>query len=488
MCFQPTAVRPWHKWRWSGDLIIPSVVPAARTVPGGGPFAIDIREYLSIEGDAVVRRFVQDRLKGASDAETRRFATSEKGHFDHRARRVREWVGELEHQSKGRAARDWLFPAETIENEGGDCEDLAFLIAALLEAVGISSACIRVALGYLVEHAPGREEERHDHAWVMYLDEGGVWQIFEPLALLPKKATRAHRKAVGGTQVEYVPWAVFNRQHLWRVRTPHGENRPSKRRKPSSRASKQRADESAFVDFLEARTFWKRFNPTFATGVHNGIYEHALGMHLDAHQLQLVRDASFWTDANVMTYDPRDHFDFAYIDAGWDRVEERLREPDLTEFARAAHAICDFYSHTLWAHPSVNAPQGGRLPLYDRATADFAALTWNFSQWGDRPGCDHTLQHAEDTWQGQLISGQWWRWFTTYPDELERPAELTPRFCLPDHDALSVDSDHAHDTHRLFTNPAEYTRQFELRRDAAARHVEQAFVEWYDLHGDAALP
>lgn len=218
--------------------------------------------------------------------------------------------------------------------------------------------------------------------------------------------------------------------------------------------------------------------------VHDSVYDTALGPHLDSHNLQAIKDASLWSDVNVMAYDPRDHFDFAYVDRGWARVEQRLGKADIVAFAYAAHAICDFYSHSLWAHPKVNP--GAKLPLYD-PQRDLSALEWDFSQWGERPECTHTLEQAQARWKGKLISGQWWRWFTSYPDELQTQKELEPRRCLPDHDALAVDSDHPHGGHRLFPDAAEYGEQFRRRKDAATRHVELAFLEWYGAHGDAGL-
>lgn len=474
MCFQSTGVRPWQKWRWAGDDVFSSVVPAARRVPGGGPFDIDIREYLSIEGDEVVHRQMKAFLARHSDAEVRRFVERGTGNYDFRARCVREWVATLKYERTGRAARDWMFPAETLANGGGDCEDLAILTAALLEATGISPSCVRVALGYLVEHTPPpahRERSRgavkHHHAWVMYLDEGGVWQILEPLTFerRSRRTKSLERRERPRTQVEYVPFVVFNRHHLWRVRSPHGE--PYRK----------------LGDYLEDRTtFWKQFDPGFATGVHNSVYDLAMRGRIDTHSLQLIKDASFWADANVLSYDPRAHFDFGYIDAGWERVEQKLEKPDLIGFAHAVHAICDFYSHSMWAHPSVNTPSQGKLPLYD--SRDLSHLDWDFSQWGERPGCSHDVDTAEAKWKGELISGQWWRWYTTYPKDLKKPAELERRRCLPDHDALAVDSEQPGSSHKVFTKAAEYREQFRLREDAAVRHVEKVFLEAKQRHGD----
>ena len=49
-------------------------------------------------------------------------------------------------------------------------------------------------------------------------------------------------------------------------------------------------------------------------------------------------------DVNVLGYDPRDHFDFAYVPEGWQRVQKRLASGSITDFSLAAHAIGDFYA------------------------------------------------------------------------------------------------------------------------------------------------
>jgi hypothetical protein len=475
MCLQMNAVQPWQKWHWAGDEIHDTIVPAARRVPGGGRFDIDVREYLSVDQDAVVEREIHRFLAKQPDAVVRRFATRAPGNFDFRARCVREWLGEIVYARKGRAAKDWLFPAETLGHGRGDCEDLALLAAAYLHAAGISDYCVRVALGYLIEHTPGKKKPvKHDHAWTMYFDESGAWQIIEPLTLKPrhgklKKAPRA--LATNGTEVEYVPYVVFNRSHLWRVRSPHAE------------------DYDDLGEYLEERSaFWPRFDPTFATGVHNSIYDEALGRHLDSNNLQAIKDASLAADVNVLAYDPRDHFDFGYIDAGWEKAQGRLKVPDITAFAYAAHATADFYAHTLWGTPMVNTPVNGKIPIYDAARPrDFKDLNWDFSKWGGEPGSDVPEAGAEAKWQGQLISGQWWRWYTRYPSELKDPSELEKRRCLPDHDCLSCDSGTREGSHKLFTDMNDYTKWFNLRVDAATRHVEQLFLEWHGEHGDDAL-
>ena len=61
---------------------------------------------------------------------------------------------------KGRGREEWLLPAETLANGGGDCEDLAFLLMALLGEAEISQSCLRLVFGELVETDPGGGQSR----------------------------------------------------------------------------------------------------------------------------------------------------------------------------------------------------------------------------------------------------------------------------------------------------------------------------------------
>jgi hypothetical protein len=62
MRMQVNAVRPYQRWNWTGDEIVHnSTIPAARRVPNSRTtrYPIDIREFLSIEDNAVVRSWLQ---------------------------------------------------------------------------------------------------------------------------------------------------------------------------------------------------------------------------------------------------------------------------------------------------------------------------------------------------------------------------------------------------------------------------------------------
>lgn len=462
---QASQVVPYQKWHWAGDEIVPNpVIPASRVVPGTkkARYPIDVREYLSIQDNAVVRAELHRLLESLPAAEREPFFSRQPGCFDFRADKVVERVGRLKYLPVGRRFDHWLFPDETLAAGGGDCEDLAFLLAAMLLAAGISSYCIRVALGSVTVREQGKSR-RFDHAWVVYQNEDGGWEILEPLALVAPKTRRAAARRPAGRAsderlrtVEYAPHFVFNSDHLWRVRGPEASaNRP-------------------FADYLGDRAFWRGFHPTFAAGVHNTIYDEALQGMAPA-DLARVKRASFWVDVNVLAYDPRDHFDFAYLTESWQRVKARLATGNLKDFGLATHTIADFYAHTLYGE---FGPQpDGTLALYDPDAPVLAEEpVYDFSGC-PLPGCGLGAQAAADHWRSQLISGQWWRWYTTFPDDLENTADFKQyRRCLPDHDFLAVDSANYKSPHRY--GAAEYQRQFPMRQAAAVAHIRATYGAW----------
>jgi hypothetical protein len=460
MCLQPSAVRPYQRWHWAGDEIVPDpIIPASRVVPGTGKkhYPIDIREYLSIEDNAVIRHTLRRLVRGLKGTGKARFFSRHRGAFDFRALTVASLVGGLAYVPSGRGFDHWLFPDETLANGGGDCEDLAFLLAALLEASGISSYCLRVALGTVIDYSDPGAPRRWDHAWVVYFNEGGAWEILEPLNLAAPRRGAAVAPQV--KDFEYVPHFVFNRHHLWRVR------------------STETAANRAFDEYVADRQFWEGYNPSFAAAVHADIFDEALA-GMPRSQLLRVKAASTLVDVNVLDYDPRDHFDFAYVDEAWQRVGERLSSGNLSDLALAGHAIGDFYAHTFYAH-FAERTDPATLVLYDPSTAlPKRKLVYDFAPFAPLPGCTSSVADAESTWKGRLISGQWWRWYATFPNELERAADFSSHRGLPDHDAVAVDGPAPKPAHRLYADPQEYARQFDLRRKAAVEHIRAVYQRW----------
>lgn len=476
MCLNISRVERTFTYNWSGDRIISPLVSAARLVPGSRRTSLDmdVREFLAIEHSAELRNFFRKRIVDEQPASAReKFFIGRKGSFDWRMRCVIEAFGRFKHLPvKGRAREEWLLPAETLANGGGDCEDLAFLLMALLGEAGVSQSCLRVAFGHLVETQPNGSQRQLSHAWVMYQMESGVWIILDPLERVEQhlraKSPVKPRPAVAAASYEYRPLFVFNRNHLWRVHGP--------------KDSKHVLD---LDSYLGRRTFWKEYNPSFAMGVHSDIFDRQM-KELSALERFTVKSASFDLDASVLMYDPRDHCDFGYINESWARVQTRLDSGDSRDLGFACHTVGDFYAHSLYAH--VVEPVADQLPLYDPAQPvnpgakqDEVFDRAKFSINNDAPALNEAQTRA--FWQGKLVSGQWWRWYTTYPDEIQTKQELAPRRCLPDHDLLAVDAKSSENNPKhLYPTKAAYNRQFDLRKNAAERHVRALFLTWYARH------
>jgi hypothetical protein len=477
MCLNLSRVNRTFPYNWSGDQIVSPLVTAARRVPGSkrNSLDIDVREFLAIEHSAEVRHFFFNQIVAGMPCQDRdRLFISGPGNFDFRMHCVIEAFGKFRYLPvKGRGREEWLLPAETLANGGGDCEDLAFLLVALLEETGISRSCLRMAFGHLIETSPGGRRRTLDHAWVMYQLEGGSWMILDPVECVDRHlhAPQVGNPAAGAPQssYEYQPIFVFNRDHLWRVHGPHGE---------------KRAEE--LDTYLTHRKFWQTYDPAFATGVHNSIFDTQMA-ELSWFDRFTVKTASLGVDANVLSYDPRDHCDFAYLDESWQRIYQRLSSGSVGDLGRACHAVADFYAHSLFAH--VVAPVGGRLPLYDPGHPPNPGTkqdaVFNRAKFSINNSAPTLSEAATRTfWQGKLISGQWWRAYSTYPNDIQSPKTLGPRRCLPDHDLLAVDDLITRDKpEHLYPTKAKYNQQFVLRKNAAERHVRTLFLDWYAQHG-----
>jgi hypothetical protein len=120
------------------------------------------------------------------------------------------------------------------------------------------------------------------------------------------------------------------------------------------------------------------------------------------------------------------------------------------------------------------------LPPYNPASGSPGTLQpdYQFLKQEPRPGNADDADTFAQRWHGKIISGQWWRWYTTYPRELRH--ELTVHRCLPDHDRLAVDGPNLDSDcgHALYPNAADYENQFRLRRAAAVEHIENVYTAW----------
>ena len=509
MCLQTSLIKPWDSWNWEGDEIVHRpIIPASRTIPNTKKrYPIDIREFLTTTDNAVVGEKLGELVQRLLPSDQACFRSRSKGSFDFRADTILQSFSKLKYLRKankvGRCPDAWLYPDETLTQGGGDCEDLAFLLAALLLAAGISRYCVRVALGSLHIRLANGKLQTHDHCWVMYQDESAAWEILEPMTAVVSRSSKQGIKAVQSQvrSLEYVPHYVFNADHLWQIH------------------SRDFVRDLDFPDYCQDREFWGKFDPSFAAGVHNTIYDQALGSQIPASALSAIKRKSLWLDANILTYDPRDHFDNGYIPEGWDRVNARLAafrqdNSDWGSFGAAVHAIGDFYAHSSYVHfaqlqnvasnsgqavmytpavPLVASPEytatpaDPSLPSFD-LTSD--AFSMNPELWTG------TKREAAQQWAGKLISGRYaqkydpvatfWEGFTGIPADLAQAPDFRNRGALPHHNEIAVDGSTMASRHKLYSptssGPADrkaYANQFRWRVNTAIQHIQKALLDNY---------
>jgi len=490
MCLSKPIVRWPRRFNWDGDRIVhEAIVPSSRPVVGrrSGGYDIDVREFLVSDRNAVMGRALRVDLKtfveGVEGGDWELFSSRGPGSFDHRADMIAAFVGrEVAYRSGG--GRDpWQFPDETLAIRSGDCEDRALLMASLLLASGTSSFNVRVALGRLrTWDARGRRRE-NDHVWVMYKDEAGRWLLLEPTHATKVEGLRAAPKTETPVRAEYVPLYLFNDVHLWAVAGV--------------------ADEKVNL----ARD-WSGVHPTFGGAVHKSILNEALPASVCPPWVLAALNRHFTTplgitsltvdDVDAGAYDPRDHFDNAYVVQGWQRVKQRLTQfggaPSLSldSFFYAAHGIADFYAHTSYAHFAGQA--GQPLPLADPANltpvrpadygpgGDFDLASNAFSINDAVFGGTHATSAAH--WNGSIISGRYAQKsdshgllekFFSVPSELTDAPSFKWRGGLPHHNEIAVDGPTAEKGHKLYAAPR-YARQYAMRYDAAVRHIRQEFA------------
>lgn len=502
MCFTLSKVVPHDRWNWDGDRIVHEcIVPASRPVPGYSgrkpSYDIDVREFLVTDRNEVMRRALGEKIReyvrASPGADWELFRSRTAGSFDHRAHMIAAFVAEKIAYKCSR--RDyWQFPDETLWVGEGDCEDRALLMASLMLVSGVSGFNVRVALGRIrVFPKPGKPRE-YDHAWVMYKNESGRWVLLEPLDL-HRGARDAYDpgRPAGIARAEYIPHYLFNDVHLWEV-----------------------AGREVRPDFREValRSRWSLIQPRFAGEVHFDLLQDALRGHAPDWYVRALR--SRFTklpfvglvddvDLALSDYDPRDHFDNGYIAEGWEVVESRLdtfRSRPLTDpaaidaFARAAHAVADFYAHSSYMH--LAGPVAGPVPFgrgglpetpgYGPGSSfDIAGGGFSVNR--------HVLKEdpavAAKFWEGRVISGRyaqpgdtqpgWANAFTEgitfIPKELLDAEDFGYRGVLPHHNEIAVDEGYSgrNRSHVLYKDAESYERQFNWRKAAAAEHIRAAY-------------
>lgn len=498
MCIGSSAKGNLASWNWDGDHIVhETIVPSCRPPVGRskGNYDIDPREFLVTDKNEVMRRTLQRDIPAhiltMPGADLKLFSSRTVGSFDHRADVIAAFVSEkFTYKLKPGTGNDpWQFPDETLSLESGDCEDLAFLIASLLLASGVSSFNVRVALGKCRVWQKGRRTD-HPHAWVMYKTERGYWRLIEPA--LARRRSGSFAKQTSADRVDYIPQYLLNDSHLWQVL----------------------GDADAPIETtLELQKNWSSLSPKFIGDVHYSIIHEALDGVAPAWVVNAI-NSRFTAipfvgrvddvDRSTSTYDPRDHFDNAYITDGWQIVQGRLAQfkannaANFDAFYRASHGIADFYSHTSYAHPGFGKREAnGALKLFDPQNIPgclnpptYTAAT-GFDLTGSQFSINSSLWNGTGAarsaaWQGHLVSGRYAQRHDSHgliesityihPPALETAPGFAVRGSLPHHNEIAVDEDSQSSSHKLYAGNV-YRNQYATRYAAAVQHIQKAFVD-----------
>lgn len=488
MCFTLSNVVTTGRWNWEGDKIVHRpVIRGARKTPNNKKvYDIDIRQFLTTKDNEVIATAIGKLVDELSSQEQALFRSRQHGSFDYRVQAILKYFFKhFKYKPGSRSFDYWLFPDETIAEGGGDCEDRAILLASLFLASGISGYVVRVALGRLYD---AEKKTSKDHAWVMYRNEDGKWMCLEPL-LFTQEAKKISRKlSIRKTirpQVpyEYVPYFVFNDSHLWEM--------------------KNNTDTPTLSDYLRGRNFWTHFDPEFAAGVHNDIFDLTLGDMDEADRLY-IKACSLALDT-VSSYDPREHFDNGYIEEGWSLQREYIRQKSLNKLTYALHAVADFYAHTSYAQFAPREPDGRTIALYSDAAppqldAEYGTEPFNLNDSSRFTVNPHYYKDKDRTKavaycdKQQIISGRFAqprdpsqtfleKNFVYIPYNMRHAKDFPDRGSLPHHNEIAVDAPLGKDSklpdaHKLYQTAKAYQEQFNLRFDAAKRHVTQEYENW----------
>lgn len=483
MCLSSSNIRAAAQWNWEGDTIVHEpIILAWRKVPETDKrFDMDIRGFISSKDNSVIRRVVSEIAGGLPEDKRALFLSRGPHSFDLRMRAVTAYISKnISYEPRQRRFDHWMFPEETLKKRSGDCEDRAFLLASLLLASGVSSYMVRVALGKIYNQ---KTKHSHDHVWVMYKNESGVWMLIEPL--LYTEQAKKHSTLIAGKRasvpeetVEYIPYFVFNDTHLWQM--------------------KNNTIDTSFLDYIGSRKFWKKFDPEFAAGVHNHIFDEALP-ELDQSDLLYTKGVSLAMDINPAIYDPRDHFDNSYIDEGWELVDRRIKEGTLDGLAKAAHAAADFYAHSSYGYFAKK--KNGKLIPYDPENPDacfanppdYAAGDFDLADGGkfsvNESKCRNLRDVIMKNWQGKIVSGRFAqpgdqeqgffeKVFISIPYALRKADNFSKRTCLPHHNEIAMDNEKKPDGHKLYNDPAKFKEAFRQRRDTAVAHIKNLYAAW----------
>ena len=204
-----------------------------------------------------------------------------------------------------------------------------------------------------------------------------------------------------------------------------------------------------------------------------------------------------------LRYDPRLHFDNAFIEEGFELFNRNFHAKTLKGLARALHALADLYAHSSYGvfagmaddtsfiafedHYSTSqayADQFRTMPKYGGPEFDLRIFSTNKRLYTK----EDNKASAIDYWKDQVISGR----FGQKRDSqslLERtqywPKELKEdqnRGALPHHNEMAVDDEKFNPKkHKLYADKDQYEKQFEMRKASAICHIGMKYEEWKKL-------
>ncbi|MEW6069300.1 MAG: transglutaminase-like domain-containing protein [Candidatus Thermoplasmatota archaeon] len=89
----------------------------------------------------------------------------------------------------------WQFPSETMRYHAGDCEDMSFLVASILLAIGFPKKMVRVVLGTY---------KGEGHAWVEVIMDASCYLIESTSSKVTYYPLCTEQRAKGYTACTYV--------------------------------------------------------------------------------------------------------------------------------------------------------------------------------------------------------------------------------------------------------------------------------------------
>ena len=497
-------------WDWDGNRIEPNtIIPKCRKISGTHTsYNVDIREFITSIENKIIKNTLEKIYEKLPPVHKAKFISRKEDSFDFRVDVIKEYISkQITYQNRIGEFDSWLFPGETITLKKGDCEDRAFLMASLMLASGISKYVVRVAFGKIIDNTG---HNKFDHVWVMYKNEKGVWQLIEPMNYRPISNildSTSDQEIEAGKSYIYRPYYVMNCDHLWSVSSPYSVKK--------------------FPEYIEQRSFWKGFYPTFGYKVHKEIVNSAIDANdfktfLKEKEIgdQLLTLDSFdntppsvclnqfaYQVSNVdisLTYEPRLHFDNAFINESFIMMADNINAKDLQGLARAFHAIGDIYAHTSFTEFAkvtneitsseifeiADSTSSGYkdqfliMPSYESGIFDLKRFTNNDHLYKFKDNKAQAIQY----WKDKVISGRFGQSHDSqgllehtqfWPRGLKKNAM---QGALPHHNEIAVDGPvFDPKKHKLYRDESEYKTSYELRKRSAIQHISRKFEAWKNL-------